>query len=1452
MLGNSGRSGSPAAVAATSAASSKAAAPWALKAASAAAPQSNRAASALASHFPTAAEAQKAKAAAEEKERALAAEAAARNAAVMQQLDRFRGTSLAAGRHWDEMEDEEDGGFLDEVVEFGDGTQYKVPATKEEEDQAPVSKEDRFKDQGHDRSWPPNRRDAQQAAAPPHAQAQARPSPWGRHAPHEAADLAPEVASRSLFPARSGRGGSGGGAQYDDEATEPGSLQLLTRDRRAANASGGEHGRRGRDGYAAQAPTTGANATAAPTSVRAWGPLAQRAASLNPDAPKPAPAPAAVQAVESRPPPAAQRAPLPASKTAPRAAAPAAERALPPHLAAGYGPAPAAAPAMASSRSRSPVAHTRAPWARASDTSPDASRARAPSATASILAPSAAAAAATPLVASQRSEMLSAAERARKRRQEEEEARAQEKESARAKAAALEAVIKAKEDEAKSRKEREAEEKRQEERLREEQRARREAQEERLKAAQKQGQQQPKMPALQQKQQQAAPAPAPAAAPADERVWRRGPALPPQQVIAPTAPPAAPRGPARTSPAQAVPAVAAKPPPQAPIAPRAAMPVVAQPQPAPSASDGATSWRRAPAAAPVAPTAPAARKAVAQNEAPRVLLQRAPDAQPAPPSAPKAALAAGAAQPSPTSAAPPTGPRAMRGEAPATVAVPTAPRVQMRPPRVEIIAPTDERAASLRSGAPASASAPNAPHAQQQRNSPTSSPAGAPVAPSGAVRPSPPSAMKPARPAVLEPLTTRVELAPEAPPAWNKFVVRAPKALLAPPGLKPRGKAAARGGKRVTLVAPDGAGEVEAPPVKALSWEPPIPNLSMRTLSRDDQFFPKKFSKGKVITPVSVPKAVLPRGLQPRVFERRPAQQQQQQQGGVAAKSAVSSSSPNLRAAGGKAKKTVAVQAQVPVSEEPRKPERGGAKANAQRLAPVGTSASAAEDAWRRAPTAPAAAKHVSMDASAMHDVPPPRAPFRDTTSNATPSGPLDDPSTASPVAHQRPSAQVRPKDRRDSGSGVAFARSTHAGAALRGESPVSFMVNSELDSVRSSVQTQTPALPSPGQMGGATWGQGPLTTSFVLPTSAGADASHLKSVWAPPDRSSAPGGGARPAQNSLKGIADDPLSMPLSMHDLGTGGDEASPTAAAHGHADAGRSNGFSHSSGSGTAAQSRNSASPATTTSAPLPNASPSTAPTSEAQTLSPSMPNIGRLNLSGNGAGVPHDRSRSAGSGFGPYAYGAPFGVSPAAAAYGTSPAIRHQHQPHVQQQHGVVPGYNGYGSSPAYGASFAPFRPPLLPQQAQRALQQQQQGEMSLMGATAGVWGDQGAYSPAVVALQQQHAYAVSSAGYAGMSSPVGASTNAAVRSAPGQGQRSFSAQQAYRSQPQQQHSSPQSQSGMLHHVGAPQQHQLQQQQGQAQQAQQQQAAPSPSGTLHGAARPFAYPAYKPYDPAAGVW
>ncbi|KAJ7919110.1 hypothetical protein B0H13DRAFT_1606518 [Mycena leptocephala] len=117
---------------------------------------------------------------------ACASVGAANQQARMEEADTFRGVHLDPNaHHWDEMEEDDDN-FLDGVIEFGDGRQYKIEsadlptdlssatlATAEsassisspprnvsrsasrldEASNVPVSKEERFADDDFDRSW---------------------------------------------------------------------------------------------------------------------------------------------------------------------------------------------------------------------------------------------------------------------------------------------------------------------------------------------------------------------------------------------------------------------------------------------------------------------------------------------------------------------------------------------------------------------------------------------------------------------------------------------------------------------------------------------------------------------------------------------------------------------------------------------------------------------------------------------------------------------------------------------------------------------------------------------------------------------------------------------------------------------------------------------------------------------------------------------------------------------------------------------------------------------------------------------------------------------------------------------------------------------------------------------------------------------------------------------------
>ncbi|KAG2117858.1 uncharacterized protein F5147DRAFT_626942 [Suillus discolor] len=130
------------------------------------------------SDFPTAAEVAHGRPSPKVTESQKPSDAPHSKSVTLEEADAFRGVHLDPNaHHWDEMEEDDDH-FLDGVIEFGDGRQYKIspaeasaqnvsspdPATDTVEPhpeivdsgKAPVSKEDRFADD-FDRRWPRSR-----------------------------------------------------------------------------------------------------------------------------------------------------------------------------------------------------------------------------------------------------------------------------------------------------------------------------------------------------------------------------------------------------------------------------------------------------------------------------------------------------------------------------------------------------------------------------------------------------------------------------------------------------------------------------------------------------------------------------------------------------------------------------------------------------------------------------------------------------------------------------------------------------------------------------------------------------------------------------------------------------------------------------------------------------------------------------------------------------------------------------------------------------------------------------------------------------------------------------------------------------------------------------------------------------------------------------------------------
>ncbi|KAF8827423.1 hypothetical protein HHX47_DHR4000427 [Lentinula edodes] len=146
---------------------------------------------------------------------------AAHKQARMEQADTFRGVHLDPNaHHWNEMEEDDDH-FLDGVIEFGDGRQYKAdttegpmpsacppevntrePTTSSEEHPEAVRKEDRFAD-NFDRSWPRTKDVSTLTSDFAHLPASRAPhniSPSTSQSAHS-----PVEASRVLFNERSNR-----------------------------------------------------------------------------------------------------------------------------------------------------------------------------------------------------------------------------------------------------------------------------------------------------------------------------------------------------------------------------------------------------------------------------------------------------------------------------------------------------------------------------------------------------------------------------------------------------------------------------------------------------------------------------------------------------------------------------------------------------------------------------------------------------------------------------------------------------------------------------------------------------------------------------------------------------------------------------------------------------------------------------------------------------------------------------------------------------------------------------------------------------------------------------------------------------------------------------------------------------------------------------------------------
>lgn len=830
------------------------------------------------SDFPTAAEAARAKQEAEQREKKAAAAAAARSEQALQNLDSFRGTHLGAGNHWDEMDDDDFG----EVLKFADGTQYKVPHREEAAEQArgPVSKEERFKDVGHDRSWPP------------HA-AEGRYQPPASRAPHHITQDSSKATGAVRAPKPEAM------TIHSEEGV---SLDAVPTDRPGWSANrerGPGPSRRDREDMGRQNPSAAPPAT----SARAWGPLAQRQAALNPDTHKAdrpvstepsAPAPTSAQGTEAvtKPVESVPLAPATSSQSGatpsgqpsrelpepmrvesqqsdawrlrrpstPQAAAPSSvqqpvatpssrpvgrsmlERGLPPHLAAMQ--AQAREPAQPA-QSQRPSTTERPDWETArprviEEQRKDESKSKAsPYGSAGRAISDASPSAQNMPIAQpeeQHGEMLSSAERARRRRQQEEEERAKEKERARAKAAQIEERMR-QQKESEERKAREEVERRQQELTRREEeqreaRRKREADKDAKRERRGNGKPVDTMHPTQEKNQ---PLPkgdrgvagsSVVLSPSDEAVsWRRTPALPLHS--------AAPGG---KSEARDLPS---------------------RPSGVPETGD----YFQEPQRILLRREEPAKKPNVEDTTSGEERI----------PTAPKAARLAKEIRP----------PKGPRGAAVADKE-PIAEQEQ-KVPRVEILAPTDKGAAQHMR--------------EQERDRQARAKAGAPVSPSGVLKPARRSESWQLK--GREPDTTRGEVPFDPPPVWNKFRVSLGASRPQEKLKRPQYKAQAA---RRALAKDDNAGPK---PVDVLSWNPPIANLSSRTLSRDDIFFPKKYRKGVVISNVSLPS----RTLQELRDQRKVAAR-------AALETTTASSAPSAEGS-----KTPSVR--VPMAAEPATDEQG-------------------------------------------------------------------------------------------------------------------------------------------------------------------------------------------------------------------------------------------------------------------------------------------------------------------------------------------------------------------------------------------------------------------------------------------------------------------------------------------------------------------------------------------------
>uniref|UniRef100_V5ER77 Uncharacterized protein n=1 Tax=Kalmanozyma brasiliensis (strain GHG001) TaxID=1365824 RepID=V5ER77_KALBG len=1027
------------------------------------------------SDFPTAAEAARAKQEQEEKAAAAAAREAARQQAALQALDRFRGASLGSGKHWDEMEDE-DGGFLGEVVEFGDGTQYKIPTSNDgsrgnEDDGPPVTKDERFKDVSHDRSWPqrnaarPTPTAPMDRARPPAA---ATPPAWGPMKNREmAAPAASEPVQAASRPSRS--------EQRAEKVIIPttGASVSLRSPIESRDPPGFSYGRERRPGPGAapyggrQDQGSGDGHATAQTNRPLPPHLAQNlrpAAAVPAQSADPAGRKTSHSYEETRRPrdPAAQ----PAAPPVANQPVPHQSQSRPQMGEAGQGRAPWGPKAAAQTRSQPP--------ADAMDSQHQVQAA--PERTAAV----------------SEEDVHASIERARKRREEEEQARLAQIERARQKALAIEERIRAAQQQKEAETQREAE--------------RRAAEAANATTA---------VSADVSRKTGPADSAASWRTARPERVAGDNAAPRSRQQQTTTMPTGPTAGPTVTSPLEQN---------------RNGRVVSSQQRPIPE--DDRLAIRRDQREQASSPH---------QQRGANVLDLAATSGLP---------YGDGQARPRDLAS------RLGAVEAPKTILArpvksppapqPTETRGHQAAPAQNGIAATQRTVPSVqdRTASKASLSKPRETAAQARLP-----------------RASPPAPIKVAEPVLApvpvrlypvvrkEALETRSEAAQDAPPAWNRFVVQLK-------GSRPQPKLNRYQQKQ--LFARMAAMKAPGRAVYPLTWDPPLVHLSIKTLSRDDQLFPKRFYRGTVIAPVKLPTRVLPRGL-PSIVSQIASQ------GAGSRKQARFDLTPywseGQRATGLSNGSATDAQASstLPASQiQVRLPGH-----HATVIQPHGTDAmqAALPAANRRAqnfdPTTDAIIGEVLMSGV-------PQSAYDDrsrTARNATASAAAQAPGSLGPLDYPQNGYSADAFDSHNSAGGYRIKGRSGANNAavafyedrkVNTPSPVSFMVNSEIKadaggargslspfvipgSTRAS-QAQTPAsggsmLPSPSMSTQGTWGQSSLTFPVLETRSSNlADRDHIKSVW-----SLATNSHAGETQNSLRDIGDDflPSALPMSVHDL-------------------------------------------------------------------------------------------------------------------------------------------------------------------------------------------------------------------------------------------------------------------------------------------------------------------------------